>query len=233
MDELAILSRCPLFAGLETEKLAWLMAAAPPLRRRLDREEFLFRPGDRTGRVGVVTEGRLHILQEDAFGGRVILADIPPGDCFAEAYACAGVPLEVGVMAGEESRVLLFSLEELRILPGPVRGQLMDNLIFLLARKNLRLNEKVRHITRRTTREKLLSYLSSQRQHCGRDSFTIPFDRQQLADYLSVDRCAMCTQLSRLQREWLLTCRGRRFTLHIPRGQSGEKALQSGENHLK
>ena len=94
----------------------------------------------------------------------------------------------------------------------------MDNLIFLLARKNLRLNEKVRHITRRTTREKLLSYLSSQRQHCGRDSFTIPFDRQQLADYLCVERSAMSTVLSKLREEGVLEVERNRFRLkQLPR----------------
>ena len=120
-----------------------------------------------------------------------------------------------------------------RAAPEPARGTAPAPLVGLLARKNLRLSEKIRHLTRRTTREKLLSYLSAQRQRCGRDSFTIPFDRQQLADYLAVDRSAMCTQLGRLRREGLLSCRGRRFTLHIPGGQSGEGPLQSGEKHLK
>ena len=233
MDERQALARCPLFAGLDGGALDALQGAAPPLRRKLAREEYLLRPGERTGRLGVVVRGRLHILQEDAFGHRAILSDIPPGDCFAEAYACAGAPLAVGVMAGEESQVLLFSLAELLAAPEPGRRTILANLAGLLARKNLRLSEKMRHLTRRTTREKLLSYLSAQRQRCGRDSFTIPFDRQQLADYLAVDRSAMCTQLGRLRREGLLSCRGRGFTLHITGGQSGEGALQSGEKHLK
>ena len=99
MDERQALARCPLFAGLDGGALDALLGAAPPLRRKLAREEYLLRPGERTGRLGVVVRGRLHILQEDAFGHRAILSDIPPGDCFAEAYACAGAPLAVGVMA--------------------------------------------------------------------------------------------------------------------------------------
>ena len=213
----SILSGCPLFSGVEEGELSHWLKGQAHRSRALARGEFLFHMGDRPGQLGVVLAGSLHILYEDAFGGRSILAVVGPGELFAEAYACAGAPLTVSVAAREESRVLLLDagglLEEQE---SPAGHRVRDNLIRVLARKNLTLNEKIRHVTRRTTREKLLSYLSAQRQRQGRDEFVIPFDRQQLADYLSVDRSAMCTELGKLCREGLVSCRGKHFVLHTP-----------------
>ncbi len=228
-----VLKGCPLFSGLEEAGLARALGHLMPRLRRLERGEFLLHAGDRADRVGVVLEGCLHVLREDAFGGRAILAPLQPGELFAEAYACADAPLEVSVAAQEDSAVLLLSLERLRSVPGPEGRALTDSLIRVLARKNLALSEKIGHLTRPSTREKLLSYLWAQRRRQGSDSFTIPFDRQQLADYLSVDRSAMCTQLGRLCREGLISCRGRRFTLHVPEEDGAEGALQTGQNTLK
>lgn len=229
----SVLQHCPLFSGLDEQELTQALAHLSPALRRLERGEFLLHADQRVNHLGVVLEGCLHILREDAFGGRAILADIQPGDLFAEAYACAGAPLEVEVTAQTDSAVLLVSLARLRSVPGQEGARLTDNLIRVLARKNLTLNEKIGHLTRPTTREKLLSYLAAQRRRQGSDSFTIPFDRQQLADYLSVDRSAMSTQLSRLRREGLISCSGRRFTLHMPENEGMEGALQTGENKLK
>ena len=216
-EECSILSGCPLFAGVGEGELSHWLKGQAHRSRSLARGEFLFRMGDRPRQLGVVLTGSLHILYEDVFGGRSILAVVGPGELFAEAYACAGAPLAVSVAAREESKVLLLDagglLEEQE---SPAGCRVRDNLIRVLARKNLTLNEKIRHVTRRTTREKLLSYLSAQRQRQGRDEFTIPFDRQQLADYLSVDRSAMCTELGKLCREGLVSCRGKHFVLHTP-----------------
>ena len=208
-----VLANCPLFSGLDSKVLAQWLEDLSPIVRILSRDQFLFHLGDLTRQIGIVLSGSLHILYEDAFGNRSILAVVEPLDMFAEAYACAGASLEVSVAARESSVVMLLDSQTLFRASGGPFEQIRGNLLRILAGKNLVLNEKIRHLTRRTTREKLLSYLSAQQQKAGRRSFQIPFDRQQLADYLAVDRSAMCTELGKLCREGYVQCRGRWFTL--------------------
>ena len=139
----------------------------------------------------------------------------------------------VSAVAAEDCRILFLDVG--RLLEGsfPHREILLRGLLSITAEKNLALSRRSFHTRDKTIRGRLLAYLSDQAALRGSRTFSIPFDRQQLADYLAVDRSAMCTQLGWLRREGLLSCRGRRFTLHIPGGQSGEGALQSGEKHLK
>ena len=91
--------------------------------------------------------------------------------------------------------------------------QLIRNLLSSMAQKNFFLNEKLSHVTQRTIRQKLLAYLSSEAARLGSRSFSIPYDRQQLADYLAVDRSALSAELSRLRRDGLLRCHKNNFTL--------------------
>jgi CRP-like cAMP-binding protein len=86
-------------------------------------------------------------------------------------------------------------------------------MVRLLSYKNLELMKKINHITKRSTREKLLSYLSAEAKKQGSKSFLIPFDRQQLADYLCVERSAMSSELSKMRSEGLLEYQKSFFTL--------------------
>ena len=156
--------------------------------------------------------GTVHILREDFWGSRSIVGLAGPGEIFAESYALAGEPLEVSVLAASDARVLFLRVET--ALTGC--GQLTRNLTALLAEKNLTLTRKMRHMARRTTREKLLSYLSAQALRSGGPEFDIPMDRQQLADYLAVDRSAMSAALGKLRDEGVLEFRKNHFRLLEP-----------------
>ena len=92
-------------------------------------------------------------------------------------------------------------------------ARLMRNLLAVLAEKNLQFSEKLTYMTQRSTRQKLLSYLSAESLRRGAREFEIPFNRQQLADYLSVDRSALSGELSKLRGEGLLDYRKNKFTL--------------------
>ena len=140
------------------------------------------------------------------------LAAVEPGDLFAEAFACAGVPLTVRVEGAQDGEGVFLPPEHL-MDPPPGGGELPGRLLGLMARKNLMLNRKIGHLSQRTTRAKVLSYLSHQAEAAGSSSFTIPLDRQELADYLSVDRSALSAQLGQLRREGVLDFSRSRFTL--------------------
>jgi len=136
---------------------------------------------------------------------------------FGESYACLpeeAIPIRA--VAAESAEVLL--LEVRRVLTTcpsacAFHALLIRNLLEVLAVKNLTMNEKLIHLTQRTTRDKLLSYLSVCSARAGEPEFEIPYNRQQLADYLSVDRSAMSAELSRLRAQGMLVCKKNRFRL--------------------
>ena len=210
ISALAPLRDCPLLANVPAETLPPLLTALDARQRRFRKGDWLLRQGDAPVRLGILLAGRAHILREDFWGNRDLIAPLMPGELFGEAYACAGVSAGVGVQAEEDGAVLFLEVSRLSGVPGG--ADLLENLLSATARKNLLLNEKLSHVTRRTTRDKLLSYLSREAARQG-STFTIPFDRQQLADYLAVDRSAMSAELGKLRREGLLDFRKNRFTL--------------------
>ena len=166
--------------------------------------------------MGLLLSGSALLVQEDLWGRRNILAKVAAGDAFAEAFAAAGGPLNLSVVANEDCEALLLDLNRvLTLCPSacPSHTKLVHNLVAVLAQKLLVLNDKITHMSRQTTQEKLLSYLSAQAQRQGKLTFDIPYDRQQLADYLCVDRAAMSSELSKLQKKGLLQYHRNHFTL--------------------
>ena len=205
----------PLFRDIAPADLASLLDCLDARERAYEKGAWLLRRGERTDRLGLVLSGTVHILREDFWGSRSIVGLAGPGEIFAESYALAGEPLEVSVLAASDARVLFLRVET--ALTGC--GQLTRNLTALLAEKNLTLTRKMRHMARRTTREKLLSYLSAQALRSGGPEFDIPMDRQQLADYLAVDRSAMSAALGKRRDEGVLEFRKNHFHLLAPREQ--------------
>ena len=199
----------PLFRDIAPADLASLLDCLDARERAYEKGAWLLRRGEWTDRLGLVLSGTVHILREDFWGSRSIVGLAGPGEIFAESYALAGEPLEVSVLAASDARVLFLRVET--ALTGC--GQLTRNLTALLAEKNLTLTRKMRHMARRTTREKLLSYLSAQALRAGPAEFDIPLDRQQLADFLAVDRSAMSAALGKLRDEGILTFRKNHFRL--------------------
>ena len=201
------ISALPLFRGVPAEELPALLARASARTCAFQKGELLLRRGDVTRRLGLVLEGSVHIIREDFWGNRSIVGLAGPGEVFAESYALAGEPLEVSVLAAVPGAALFLEAD------GLTDARLTANLLHLLARKNLMLTRKMRHMARRTTRDKLLSYLSAQALAAGSSEFDIPMDRQQLADYLAVDRSAMSAALGKLRDEGVLTFRKNHFRL--------------------
>lgn len=213
---LPLLARTALFQGLTEEELQQTLDCLGAVKRRYPRQFFLLRAGDQTQSVGLLLSGSALLIQEDLWGRRNILAKVGPGDTFAEAFAAAGGPLNLSVVAHEDCEVLLLDLNRvLTLCPSacPSHTKLVHNLVAVLAQKLLVLNDKITHMSRQTTQEKLLSYLSAQAQRQGSLTFDIPYDRQQLADYLCVDRAAMSSELSKLQKKGLLQYHRNHFTL--------------------
>lgn len=207
-----LLAQSPLFAGIDAADYPHVLARLSARARRRPAGAFLLLEGDAVREIGVVLSGAAQVLREDYLGRRSILTALAPGDLFAETFALAGVPASVSVEATADCEVL--GLDYTRPLAGgqPPDATLIRNLLALTAKKNLHLNERLSHLEKRTIRERLLSYLSAEARRRGR-RFSIPFDRQQLADYLSVDRSALSAELSKMKGEGLLDTHKSEFIL--------------------
>ena len=211
------LSAAELFRGISPEETADLLRCLAAERRRYERGERVLRAGDTTERLGIVLSGRVLIEKTDLWGNTAVLDSVGPGQIFAETYACIpGQPLLVTVTATEETEILFLNTAKLLQTCTSAcahHSRLIQNLLQISARKNLALSQRMLHTAPKTIRGRLLSYLSQQALEAGSRRFAIPFDRQQLADYLGVDRSALSSELSKMGKEGLLQCRKNVFEL--------------------
>ena len=167
--------------------------------------------------VGMVLTGSVQVIREDYWGNRQIIAVMGEGQLFGESYACAGgEPLMVSVMAEENTEVLFLEVGRLLTVCSMAcrfHSRVIQNLLKVIAGRNLTLTTKIDHMSKKTIREKVLSYLSYQAEKQGKNRFEIPFNRQQLADYLAVDRSALSAELSKMQKEKLISYDRNHFNL--------------------
>lgn len=184
---------------------------------RYGKQETVLRTGGRLESLGLVTEGGVHIVREDFEGNATLLAAIGPGEIFAEAFAIGDVPLSVTVQALQKGAEILWIPSGRLSAPCqkacPAHAALLSNLMRQLARKNLFLNGRIAHLSKRTLREKALSYLTEEARRQGGRHFTVPLDRQGMADYLACDRSALSAVLCRLREEGVVAFHKNEFTL--------------------
>ena len=214
------LSQCPLFAGISRQELGQMLSCLGGKITGIAKGNPVFLEGDPAEFVGVVLSGKVQIVRDDYYGNRSVLTVVSPGGLFAEAFACAGVEaLPVSAMALQTSTVLLLDCK--RVLTGcsnacPFHSRLVRNLLKGIAQKNLMLTSKIRCMSQKTTREKLMEFLLEQAKQHGSAEFVIPYDRQALADYLGVERSAMSAEISKLKKAGRIDCSGSRFRVLTP-----------------
>lgn len=214
---LSVIKKSPLFRGINEEELLIMLKKLGAHKKTYRKGNFIFYAGDQVKSIGIVLSGAAHVVQEDFWGNRNILAQIPPGGMFGEAFACVPqTKSEVDVVIAMAADILFIDTEiilEQGMTANPYSAKLFKNLLAIVAQKNIFLTQKMRHISQRTTRQKLLSFLSSEALRHGKSSFDIAFNRQQLADFLSVDRSAMSSELSRMKDEGLIDYAKNHFEL--------------------
>ena len=215
-----ILTQCPLFAGISQEELKSMLSCLDGKIIKTAKGSPVFLEGEPATFVGVVLSGKVQILRTDFYGNRSVLTVVSPGGLFAEAFACAEVEtLPVSAIALESTSVLLLDCK--RVLTScpnacPFHSKLVRNLLRGIAQKNLMLTQKIRCMSQKTTREKLMEFLLEQAKQHGSGEFVIPYDRQALADYLGVERSAMSAEISKLRKAGQIDCTGSRFRILTP-----------------
>lgn len=218
-DFIEVLQTCALFDGINARDLKAMLGCLGGRVRDFDRGEAIFRAESRAEHVGIVLSGEAQVVMDDFYGNRTIQTRVEPGDMFGEAFACAGVerlPVTVeGVQPGQVMVIRLKRVTETCSNACEFHNRMVMNLLKAMAEKNLLLNRKLEITSRRTTREKLMAYLMAQARQANSNRFTIPFDRQALADYLCVERSALSAEIGRLRREGVLESDKSNFTLLV------------------
>lgn len=214
---LEILQSCPLFTGVEETDMEAMLACLGAKQYRAQKGKTIFHEGDPAVYVGIVLSGAIRVIREDYYGNRSIVAHMGAGEVFGESFACAEVQaLPVSVVAEEDCQYLLIDCKRITVSctnACAFHSRMIFNLLRLVAGKNLVFNQKLEITSKRTTREKLMAYLMSQAKLRGKEEFTIPYDRQALADYLEVDRSGLSAEISKLRKEGKLQCEKNRFRL--------------------
>ena len=215
--EIDIIKKCPLFSGMDDASLDSLLACLVAETRSIEKGIPVFMEGDKARHVGLVLSGSIQILRDDIHGARNVIATVGAGELFAETFACAMLPFyPVSAIAVKDSSVLLMNIQKMLTVCTNACGfhnTLVANLLRIVAQKTIALNRKIDVMSKRTTREKLIAFLMDQAKQSGSDEFSIPFDRQALADYLCVERSGMSVELNRLKKEGLIDTQGSWFRL--------------------
>lgn len=204
----SVLNKTKMFSGVGEQEIQSMLGCLDARLGEFDKGEYVVRQGEHLCDILVLVEGSLHIQKDDYWGNRSILGQIAVGEMFGEAYVApeSGAVLN-DVVAVEKSKVIFFDVKRiLTTCPSACRFHqtIVQNVFFAISDKNRKLVQKLSHMSKRTTREKLISYLSEESKKQNSSYFTIPFNRQQLADFLSVDRSAMSNELCKMRDEHLI-----------------------------
>lgn len=214
---LSVLSQCQLFQRINEDDLLSLLSCLGAVQKTFSKKETILAEGSKAGAFGILLAGSAQIVQIDYLGNRSIMAGVAPADLFGEAFACAEYDvIPVSVVASDACEVLF--LDCARVLHGcssacGFHQQLISNLVRILARKNILFQQRNEIISKRTTRDKLMTYLMQQAKKANSLSFDIPFNRQELADFLQVDRSGLSVQISQLCKEGTLRAQKNHFVL--------------------
>ena len=206
-----------LFEGLSEEEIEKVLQCLQAYSKKYKKGSYIYRPGIKVESLGLLLSGCVRIEQNDIWGDQTILQNVFEGEVFAEAYACAaGERLTVDVLAAQDTEILFLNIEKVMRtcrMACEFHSSIIKNLLSVMADKNLNLTRKISHITPKSIRGRILSYLSFQAVRQNTHSFLIPFNRQELADYLCVDRSALSNELGKMQKEGILTFQKNKFIL--------------------
>ncbi len=214
-DIASALKHNALFRGMTETEIEDAADALLTAEKQFEKGDYILHAGDTTTSLGIVRSGSVTIESNDIWGNNTILSHVSAGDSFAETYALLPTQvLLVDVVANEPSQILFLNMQALLETPAAAwSSKLTANLLQISIRKNLTLSNRSFQTAPKTIRGRVLAYLNTVSLQTGKEAFDIPFDRQQLADYLNVERTALSKELGRMQKDGILRCRRSHFEL--------------------
>ena len=206
--DIGSLRKSRLFKNMTEEEVLSAMSSFCGCEKNYKKGQALLCAGEFTEKLGLVLEGSVTIESNDAWGNRTILSHVGKGQLFAETYALLdNEPLLVDVIANEECRILFLhvgSAQKLKDNPAPWSIKFMANMLTISSLKNLHLSGRSFHTAPKTVRGRVMAYLNSVSLQAQSMEFDIPFDRQQMADYLNLERTALSKELGKMRKDGLI-----------------------------
>lgn len=217
MEKINFLKNLPLFFNLNEKEIKLILDFFNSYEKTFEKNNFIFEIGKPIVKIGIITSGEINIIKEDFWGNRNILNKFKAGEIFGEVFALSKViPLNISVEASQNTRILFLDFKDFSMENSENPAEIikfLSNIFKISLRKNILFTEKLEHITKKSVREKIISFLSSEAQKNNSNSFTIKFDRQELADYLFVERSALSRELGAMKRAGLIDYKKDFFTL--------------------
>ena len=212
--DISVLSGSALFRGFDETEVNTLLGSLNAREKRFRKGAMIFHSGDVISTLCFVTIGSVTIESNDMWGNRTILNLVSKGQFFAESYALLpDEPMLVDVCANEDCTIVYLDMKSVGRLDESMRVRLLANLLTITTRKNLHLSSRSFHTAPRQVRGRIMAYLNTVSVQKNSREFDIPFDRQQLADYLNVERSVLSNELSKMQRDGLIRCRKNHFKI--------------------
>ena len=214
---LEALKKCILFKDIENDNLIAILGCIGATVKSYKKKEIIISEGDFTTKIGIVLSGSVYIERNDYFGNRSIVSHASVSDLILESFACANIEsIPVDIIANEDSEIMFVDYNRI-MCPCcnacNFHSRLIMNIVNDIARKNIMFHQKIEITSKRTTREKLMSYLLLQAKKHNSSTFKIPYNRQELADYLEVERSGLSNEISKMQKEGILKSNKYSFTL--------------------
>lgn len=206
-----VIKKLPLFSGLSETELVTILRECGAHRQQIRSGQNIISLGSKVSGIGVLLSGNARVVKDDFWGNSTILAHLGQGDIFGEAFACSGCAATVDVYADSDAVVMW--LPYTRLIGADAGGVISRRLAYMFAKKNVFLTNRIEHLSQRSLREKILSYLKEQAVAAGSSSFTISLDRAGMADYLAADRSALSAMLGKLKKEGIIDYHKNHFVL--------------------
>lgn len=217
MEKINFLKNLPLFSNLNEKEIKLILDFFNSYEKTFEKNNFIFEIGKPIDKIGIIISGEINIIKEDFWGNRNILNKFKTGEIFGEVFALSKViPLNISVEASQNTRILFLDFKDFSMENSENPAEIikfLSNIFKISLRKNILFTEKLEHITKKTVREKIISFLSSEAQKNNSNSFIIKFDRQELADYLFVERSALSRELGAMKKAGLIDHKKDFFTL--------------------
>lgn len=215
-----ILTKIPLFEGMLEDEILGIMPCLGATVQEFGKNQTIFFEGEKANRFGIVLDGRVQLIKEDYSGNRSMIGIVEKPNLFSEEYACSQENFyPASAVAEENCLVMLIEISHINsscINSCNIHRLLFRNLMKIIANKNIMLGRKIEYMSKRTTKEKIMAYLIAEAERAGSRTFTIPYDRQALADYLGVERSAMSAEISKLRSEGKIEANKSNFKILVP-----------------
>lgn len=198
-----LIGNSELFRNIDISEISELLRKLHAFKREYGRGEYIFREGSYIKNAAILLRGKVCIEKNDLWGTKTMISFVNPGELFGEMYALTeNEMMMVDAVAVEQSEIIFLDLSNAGTIGN---GIFVTNLMHDIAERTLQLTRKIMHTSYKTIRGRVSSYLSYMSKKTGARCFTIPFSRQQMADYLGVDRTALSAELGKMRDEGLIS----------------------------